>query len=255
MAGIKENISKLFARLGPLLAVILLFVACNQNGKHADASSLEKQQITQNDFEVRIGSDQKKLYLDKDKNPMQGPFVVIKNTLIIEEFELKEGLLNGVYTGYNTLGQKTSTFNYANGILDGESILYYPTTGTVKRKEILKQGKPTGALLTYNKAGNQLIKKVTVDGVHYTHYYRDNKMTYTNFLKNITGKQYDMLIVYDEFENMYRVLGQKAAMEKGKWIFTFDTNFKLTDSIDLINDPTKAKLVYAILSDLASQEN
>ena len=250
MAGIKENTFRVNKALGLLLALVTL-VGCN-SGVQTETKQ-EKQTIAYNQFELSVDSDNKKQYLDTLSNPLTGHFVVMRDTLISQEFQVENGQLNGVHIFYNGQGKITSEQNYLNGELNGESITYYPSNGNVRSKESYAAGQRTGEVLEYNVAGQLVSKKTTSEGIDYVHYYRDEKIIGSSFIQTIEAIEYDLLVTYDPFENVNRVLGQKTNTDRGEWVYTFNQSFKLVDSVDMANDPQNAQLIYQILQDLAQQ--
>lgn len=227
-------------------------VSCNQVTDMVDSvSSIEKRYISYDDFEYIIDKNNRQGYLDNLGNPLTGHFVVMKDTLFAEEFQVKKGMLNGVHIYYNSQGKMTSLETYKNSVLHGDSYTYFPQNGQVKTETTYKAGKRVGDLLEYDLAGNLVSKTTLQEGVEYTHVLKDGKKTSSVFDKEYEGRKFNLLVIYDDFENISRVFGQNLSEKNpSKLVYVFDVNFKLEDSINILTEPVKARYFFEAMEGL-----
>ena len=219
--------------------IILLF-SCNKVIDAVDEVRMNKKEtITYDDFEAIRNDYDIKLYYDNDKELMTGHFVVVYQGKPSEEFQTKRGFLNGVYASYNANGQLTKGYNYKNGRQDGIQREFYES-GELLSEVGYEKGKMGGEKVIYDKFGDVKAKLKMENGVEYKRYYKDGKVAIAEFKKNWEGKELDMMVFYDAFENIQFSFGKSNHPNEKNIFYVFDANMELSDTVDVTIDPQKA---------------
>ena len=110
----------------------------------------------------------------KTRNIMNGYYVVEEDFQKWEEFEVKNGILNGDYKIYHSNGNIYAHGIYKNGKLHGKSKTYYPG-GELKSVEHFANGKHYGKKITFYENGSlkkesqfndeEVVESVTYDAI------------------------------------------------------------------------------------------
>jgi len=233
--------------LGLLVFTILSceYVIKNKN----EVLALQKKNITYDDFTNEFNSFNQTVYFDKNRDRMNGHFTVMYKDKVSEEFEVKNGLLNGFLKNYYPEGVISKVFNYKNGKLHGESV-FYLKDGNIHNKATYKNGKLFGDNIGYDKFGNVTSVRKIVEDIEYHHLYQDGKMILSQFKKNIDGTVYELMVKYDAFENISFVVGFRDYELNSKTFYVFDKNFKLIEAVDAEQEPSKAAYYFGFLNTL-----
>lgn len=227
--------------------ILMLFFSCNKVIDTIDEVRMNKKQtISYDDYEAILNDDDIKFYYDTDKELMTGHFVVVYQGKPAEEFQLKRGYLNGIYASYNADGQLTKAYNYKNGLQEGKQQEFYPTGELISETDFEK-GEKVGEKIVYDKSGVVRSKQKTENGVEYNRYYKDGKLVMAEFTKEWQGKQLEMLVHYDAFENIQFAFGKSTDTSEENIFYVFDANMQLTDTVDVTLDPQKAAYYFRLI--------
>jgi antitoxin component YwqK of YwqJK toxin-antitoxin module len=225
----------------------ILVLSCNKVIDAVDEVRMNKKQtITYDDYETIINDHDIKLYYDNDKELMTGHFMVVYKAKLSEEFQTKRGFLNGVYVSYNADGQLSKVFNYINGRKHGLQQHFYDT-GELSSEATFEKGKIVGDEISYDKAGEIKVKTKFENGIKYKRYYNGGKLTMAEFKKNWEGKELEMLVHYDAFENIQFAFGKSNDTAEKNIFYVFDANMQLTDTVDVILNPQKANYYLGLI--------
>ena len=205
-----------------------------------------KQTISYDDFKVVRNDFDIKLYYDKDEELMTGHYVVVYQGKPSEEFQTKRGFLNGVYASYNADGQLTKAYNYKDGRQDGIQNEYYPS-GELLSEVSFEKGKMAGEKVIYDKLGGVKGKIKIENGIEYKRMYKDGKMAIAEFKRNWEGKELDMMVIYDAFENVQFAFGKSNESSEKNIFYVFDANMELSDTVDVTIDPQKAQYYLGLI--------
>tara|TARA_R110002012_G_scaffold73953_3_gene187938 strand:- start:22069 stop:22848 length:780 start_codon:yes stop_codon:yes gene_type:complete len=250
MGGIRENIFNSLKMIKKLLlfsSLIILLFSCNKVIDAVDEVRMNKKEtITYDDFEAIRNDYDIKLYYDNDKELMTGHFVVVYQGKPSEEFQTKRGFLNGVYASYNSNGQLTKGYNYKNGRQDGIQREFYET-GELLSEVNYEAGNMVGEKLFYDKVGDVKAKLKIENGVEYKRYYKDGKVAIAEFKRNWKGKELNMMVIYDAFENVQLAFGNSNDPNEKNIFYVFDANMELSDTVDATIDLQKAQYYMGLI--------
>jgi len=128
------------------IVTLTLCYSCNSSDKTKKDDAfifIERNAYTTNNF-----NDLEYYRLNKAKEFMDGYYVVGNDVTKWEEFELKEGLLNGDYIIFHSNGEIYSHTKYANGRRNGEE-LTYSAAGVLTKKNTYKNEILVGSQFGY----------------------------------------------------------------------------------------------------------
>ena len=193
-----------------ILCLTLLVSSCNKVIEEVQARN--KKTITYSDFSYDVDSKNRRGYVDTLGKPMTGHYIVLRDSVIAEEFQVKDGFLNGVHNEYQQ-GQLIFERNYERNVKHGIQRSYWDE-GPLKTEVTYEMGKRSSDLLGFSLEGDTIYRKMTEDRKVYEHFYTDGKRRATKFRKDIDGKKYYVVIVYDLFENVEAIFGKDANSNK-----------------------------------------
>ena len=234
-------------KLLPFFTVLILLFSCNKVLDKVDEVRMNKKtNITYEDYETILNDYDIKLYYDKDKELMTGHFVVVYQGKPSEEFQTKRGFLNGIYASYNANGKLTKAYNYKNGRQEGIQQEFYES-GELLSEVNLEKGEIAGEKRIYDKSGELKATLKNENDVEYKRYYKDGKAIMAEFKKNWEGKQLQMLVHYDAFENIKFAFGKSDLPNEKNIFYVFDSNMNLSDTVDVTKDPEKASYYFGLI--------
>jgi len=129
---------------------ILLFVGCDKKGS-----------TSKNDFKLIDRGSYSSRFIDgyqvfvQNKELMNGYYVVGNKLTKWEEFDLLNGVLNGVYIIYHPNGNKSSLTNYRKGKKHGEEQHFFPS-GALSKTINYQSDKRVGTMKAYYESGQVL---------------------------------------------------------------------------------------------------
>jgi len=222
-----------------LLIVLFATTSCDYFVRNSDeVQALHKRTITYDDFRIETDNLGNSVYLDTLDQRLTGHYTVTYQNSITEEIQLKNGLIDGFHKNFTNGIDVSSEINYEEGAKHGSSLRYYPD-GTLLMEGMYKHGVLQGDEVSYDENGDIAAKRTFADNIQYQHYYQNNKIAGSEFKKNIRGTVYDLIVTYDNFENMQMVLGRIGDTEDPVF-YVFDTNFNLIEAVNVEQDPVKA---------------
>ncbi len=193
------------------IITIALFYGCNSSGKIQKDDSfifIERNAYTTNNY-----NNLEYYRLNKAKEFMDGYYVVGNDVTKWEEFELKEGLLNGDYIIYHPNGKMYSHVKYSNGKRNGEE-LNYSATGVLTKRSTYKNEVLVGSRFGYFENGKIQSESKYEDGISIETQNYDvlGHIVWQRFIKDsktitqkiIEGKVYSEMVSsnYDDYETM-----------------------------------------------------
>jgi len=237
----------MFKKIGPYLIISLFLLSCNKVIDTVDEVRMKKRvNITYEDYNSILDDYDRKIYYDKDRDVMTGHFMVVYNGKPSEEFQTKRGFLNGIYSSYNPNGELTKSYNFIDGKQEGVQREFY-ASGKLLTEANFEKGKLVGEKITYNTSGEIIGKLKIENGIEYKHYYYHGKMVMAEFKKEWKGKELEMLINYDAFENIQFAFGKSSNPSKKNILYFFDVNLQVSDSVDITVDSQKAAYYYSLI--------
>ena len=230
-----------------LFSSLLFLYGCNNIIDAVDEVRMNKKEtITYDDFEAIRNDYDIRLYYDNNKDLMTGHFVVVYQGKPSEEFQTKRGFLNGVYASYNSEGKLTKGYNYKNGKQEGIQREFYET-GELLSEVGFEKGKMVGEKVIYDKTGEVKATQKLENGVVYKRYYNEGKVTMAEFMKNWEGKELEMLVHYDAFENIQFAFGKSNDPKEKNIFYVFNANMELSDKVDVTINPEKAAYYFGLI--------
>ena len=228
-------------------SVLILIFSCNKVIDKVDEVRMNKKEnITYDDYETLLNDYDIKLYYDKDKELMTGHFVVVYQGKPSEEFQTKRGFLNGIYASYNAEGRLTKAYNYKNGRQNGMQQEFYDS-GELLSEVNLEKGGIVGEKRIYDKSGGLKATLKNENDIEYKRYYKDGKAIMAEFKKKWEGKELEMLVHYDAFENIKFAFGKSKDSDEKNIFYVFDSNMEHSDTVDVTKDPEKASYYFGLI--------
>lgn len=218
----------------------LVMFSCNQIGEVVDkVKMMTKETITVEDYHYVVDSKNRRGFVTSDNEIMNGHYLVLKDNIPLEEFQIKDGFLNGFHVQFDEEGVVSVKSNYAYSYLEGPSISYYKN-GAIKNEVTYKQNKKVGEETSYDIHGNIIYKKTKITGQDYEKFYDQGKHVASQFVKTIDGVAYDLIVKLDSFENIEIVFGRVSGEEKTPDLYVFNATFELIEKINAKEDPQRA---------------
>ena len=193
------------------IITIALFYGCNSSGKTKKDDAFIF--IARNAYTTNNYNGLEYYRLNKAKEFMDGYYVVGNEVTKWEEFDLKEGLLNGDYIIYHPNGEIYSHTKYANGKRNGEELIY-SAEGVLTKKSVYKNEVLVGSQYDYFDGGKIRSESKYEDGksVETLNYDLLGNITMQSFIKDgktikqkITEGKIEAEMVssnYDDYETM-----------------------------------------------------
>lgn len=219
-----------------LILLVVSLSACNDLVN--EVKKMKIQTITPNDYHYVLDSKNRRGFVDQKNQPMTGHYIVVKDSLPIEEFELEDGYLNGEYLFYNLTGTIVSRESYINSIKHGMQYTYH-NSGDVASEVNFSHGVRDGDEVHYAPNHDITFRKTTQAGVEYAYRYENGKLITAEFDKNFDGAIFEMFVKYDHFENVEIIFG-KLKDEAGRAFNVYDRDYNLIERIDPEINPERA---------------
>lgn len=221
-----------------------LMLSCNEVGNEIGevvdkVKMITKETITVEDYHYVVDSKNRRGFVTSDNEIMNGHYLVVKDNLPLEEFQIKDGFLHGFHVQFDEEGAISVKSNYAHSYLEGPSISYYKN-GAIKNEVSYKYNKKVGDETSYDLNGNITYKKTKVNGQDYEKFYDQGKHLVSQFEKTIDGVAYDLIVKLDNFENIEIVFGRVSGDEKTPDLYVFNANFELIEKINPKENPQRA---------------
>ena len=237
MDGMKENIVKSLLFLG-----ILSLSACQEEIKESSDSVTY---IERNGYYTTQQGGHTVYRLNEKGRLMDGRYVVGNEKNKWEEFEVKQGVLNGGYMTYHPNGNRSDFNHYKDGVLNGpaktfflsgklQDSSYYKNnvkvgeitkfyeSGEIKAVTKLADGKPNGTV-RYDEAGTKIGEQYAEGGYMVDKSFKDGKVT-----KETISSEYDdfeAIKLYDDTGAMTHYFRMVEGNDKLEMIF-LDENKK-----------------------------
>ena len=144
-----------------LTVTSLLFLGCknsNKDKKDESFTFIERHSYTINSYN---GLDYYRL--NETKEFMDGYYVVGNEMSKWEEFEFKEGVLNGNYIVFHPNGEVFSHTQYSNGKKHGDELMYF-ANGVLNSKSTFNNDIITGSKFSYYQTGKIQSESKIEDG-------------------------------------------------------------------------------------------
>ncbi len=221
-----------------LLAILLTssFLSCNKVRETIYSNLDLTDTIDINDYRTVVDEKNRRGYITKDKEIMQGTYAIKKDDVLIESLEIDGGFLSGRHIYFYKNGQPESILHYSNSIKNGVETNFYEN-GVIRSTRTYRNGEELNDEIKYNNDGLISSKEETIKGILYTHMYENGKRRITTFLKDIGTKRYNMVYFYTPFETINLVMGTVDG-EKGIF-YIFDTQFELIEKVNSALNPER----------------
>ena len=189
-----------------LFLVLIFLISCKEEKKSSGFTLIERNSYFMDSYNGII------VYRDNEtKKPMDGYFIVGNKYTKWEEFNLANGILNGDDIVFHDNGEMYTHSTYLNGKLHGEEKKYYPS-GKLQSVDTYNNGiqygkskdyYESGQLRTESKIENEtVVESITYDiiGNIISQMFIDDGRKITQYIKN--GKLFseDISSTYDNFE-------------------------------------------------------
>ncbi|MGJ8665323.1 MAG: toxin-antitoxin system YwqK family antitoxin [Patiriisocius sp.] len=221
-----------------LLALLLTssFLSCNKVRETIYSNLDLTDTIDIDDYRTVVDEKNRRGYITKDKEIMQGTYAIKKDDVLIESLEIDGGFLSGRQIYFYKNGQPESILHYSNSIKNGVETNFYEN-GVIRSTRTYRNGEELNDEIKYNNDGLISSKEETIKGILYTHMYENGKRRITTFLKDIGTKRYNMVYFYTPFETINLVMGTVDG-EKGVF-YIFDTQFELIEKVNSALNPER----------------
>lgn len=235
----------------------MLFLGCksSEEEKNNDAFTF----IERHAYTINTYNGLPYYRLNKTSEFMDGYYVVGDKFTKWEEFEFKEGLLNGDYIVFHPNGEMYSHTKYVMGKKHGEELMYY-NDGTLNKKSNYNKDVLAGRQFTYFENGKKQSESIIEDGksIETQHFDILGNIVGQSFIKDgrtitqkiIEGKIYSEMVSsnYDNYETMKffnedgstKVYLQMLNENDKMYILILNENGKETKRIDVKANPQEA---------------
>ncbi len=204
--------------------------------------------INFNEYHYVIDRNNRRALVNDDNKLLDGHYIIMKNGIASEEFDVVDGYLHGEYIKYNESGHIETKENYSRSYLNGPHSVYYDT-GELKYETSYTNDELTGDEIEYDRNGFISSKKSIQNGVVYNSFYIDGKIAGSQFDKTIDGKIYGIMVKYDSFDNIELIIGSKKENPEQEFsVFNYD--YSLIEVVNPKLDPQKAMYYMKILKGL-----
>lgn len=241
-----------------LTVTSLLVFGCNSKGKDKKDESftfLEKGSYTINNYNGLAY-----YRLNKTQEFMDGYYVVGNEMSKWEEFEFKEGLLNGDYIIFHPNGEMFSHTQYSNGKKHGEELMYFPD-GVLNSKSSFKNDILVGSKYNYYETGKIQSESKIEDGepVETQHFDLLGNIISQSFIKDgrtitqkiVEGKIFSEMVSsnYDSYETMKffnedgstKIYLQRVFENENYYILELDEDGEEIKRVDIKANPLEAR--------------
>lgn len=204
-----------------LLFGCLTIISCNR--LIDEVKERQTQTISYSDYSYDIDSKNRRGFIDTDYKPMTGHYIVVHDSIVAEEFVVKDGFLNGVHKFYNKKGILVWEKNYRNNSRHGIQKTFYDT-GSLKSEVTYTNGRRESDLIGYNPDG-ALVYRITTEGqTEYEHFYENDNRVASKFVKIVDGSKYDIVIMYSKFGQPELIFGKDQDAQPLDFYY-FDMDF------------------------------
>ena len=239
-----------------LLATIsVCFISCKHEKDKDDGSFTF---IAKDEYFVEYSSLD--IYRDAEtKKTLNGYYIVGKGLTKWEEFNVKNGILNGEYLFYHPNGNVSIRSKYDKGKIHGEEFYYYPSGtiqkkhtyvnevihgeeihyyegGQIKSRSEFKNGKSDSST-NYDLVGNITSQRFVKDGMSITQMIKNGKLYSENLSSNYDN--YEAMKFYNEDGALKHHL-RMIEDEDAPIIIELDENGNEIKRIDLKKNPQEA---------------
>lgn len=218
------------------LLAIALFGAC----KKVESQNASKI-ITNDDYFISYEANDMKVYHNNDNTKMTGHYLVKSDSLTSEEFNVNNGLLNGLHKSYYPDGSLANTILYKEGKKNGEDIFYY-NSGDVKRKSEFLENELTGKSIEYREDGSIYMEIEKENGKSHSKFFDHGKLIQEEYDIDYNNRTLGVSKVYDPSGDLKLSLGfiMVDNTMKDDILYILNENDKVVDSIDPKKDKMKA---------------
>lgn len=245
-----------------LIAINTLFLlGCKSSEKDKSEDSFTF--IGRNAYTINYYNGLEYYRLNETQKFMDGYYVVGDKMSKWEEFEFKEGLLNGDYIVFHPNGEIFSHTLYANGKKHGDELLYYPD-GVLNSKKTYQNDVLVGSTYSYFQSGNVQSESKIEDGESIETQYFDllGNIVSQRFIKDsrtitqkiVEGKIYSEMVSsnYDDYETIKffnddgstKIYLQRKEEKESFYIIELDENGDEILKVDVKANPDAAMKYY-----------
>ncbi len=230
-----------------LCVLVIGFVSCNQIVETVYYSQLQRNDtITFDDYKYAIDSKDRRAYLTKDNELMDGHYVVKRNNTLYEEFDLDEGYLDGLFIRYQENGSIESYQTFSNSYQHGKSYEAYEN-GNIKIESNYVNGKKGPQEKEYDINGNLSVLRTTENEIKYEHHYQNDKRIVSSFEKTIDGQNFEIILKYTSFGSVDFIIG-KDLDSQDPILYVFDEDYNLVEKLNATLEPERTKAYLMSLS-------
>lgn len=202
---------KFFNQVILITTCSLLFFGCKNSGKDKKDESFTF--IERNAYTINTYNGLAYYRLKGSQEFMDGYYVVGNELSKWEEFEFKEGILDGNYIIFHPNGEIFSHTQYSNGKKHGEELMYFPD-GVLNSKSTFNNDILVGSKYTYFESGKIQSESKIEDGESLETQYFDllGNIISQSFIRDgrtitqkiVEGKVYSEMVSsnYDSYETM-----------------------------------------------------
>ena len=202
------NHKYLIPRYLMLLCVLGVFCSCNNIPEAIMLANTERvDTLDYSDYKYVIDKKNRRGYVTVENEIMEGRYVITRKGIMIEEFTIEGGFLNGQRILYYENGLPESVETYKTSIQHGPVTSFYKS-GVIKSETSYTKGEANVQETHYDEYGAINFKKVETDGVIYEHNYKDGNRMVSMFKKTVNAQAYDMIMKYDQFGNIALIMGK-----------------------------------------------
>lgn len=218
-----------------LVVLAAAFSSCNEIVNEVKKRKTET--ITVDDYRYVIDSKNRRGYVGSDNQPMTGHFIVVRDSIPLEEFYLEDGYLDGEHITYDLKGNLISRENYVTSVKHGPQYTYHKS-GEVASEVSFNNGSRNSDEVHYDENKEVVYRKTDVNGVEYNNYYEEGKIVAATFDKIYDGSVFEMIVRYDHFENIEIIFGKKKDSDDPSFN-VYDPEFNLVETVNPQEDPMR----------------
>ncbi|MAZ73425.1 MAG: hypothetical protein CMC70_09795 [Flavobacteriaceae bacterium] len=189
-----------------LLALLWGLSSCNNIPEAIMLANTERvDTLDFNEYKYVIDKKNRRGYVTMENEVMEGRYVIKRNGIMVEEFTIEGGFLNGKRILYYENGLPESIETYKTSLQHGPVTTFY-SSGSIKSETSYTNGTANVEETQYDETGAITLKKLEQDGVVYEHSYMDGNRMVSIFEKTIENQIYELIIKYDSFGTIQLIM-------------------------------------------------
>ena len=228
-----------------IVGCISLF-SCNHIPEAILAANTERvDTLDVTEYTFVIDKKNRRGYVTTDREVMDGTYVITREGEVIEQLNITGGFLNGELIRYYENGQPEAIETYKTSVQHGPTTSFY-RNGAIRSESSFDNGVENPESVSYHEDGSVSHRVVVTDGVRYEHEYRNGNRISSMFEKEIDGKTFQIMMMYDDFGTVQLIMGTRGNGEIPE-VYIFDSEFNEVEHFNMQDDPLRAQEFLAFM--------